>query len=41
MATKKDTKDRSVFVRFNDETGEVLDRIKKLLGLLLGRANLV
>jgi hypothetical protein len=30
MATKKDTKDRSIFVRFNEETGGLLDRIKKL-----------
>lgn len=32
MAAKKDTKDRSVFVRFDEETGGVLDRIKKILG---------
>lgn len=32
MATKKNTKDRSMFLRFNAETEGVIDRIKKLLG---------
>lgn len=32
MVTKKDVKDRSVFFRFNEETGGVLEHIKKILG---------